>query len=821
MATPSPPILTNQTIRPKATDSALEFWWGYPSSIGGSAVTNYTLSCTDPPYMQTVGPSTFYTRVENLTNGSEYSFQISAINSNGESDPASYRTVAPGNKPSVVQNVSTTVISTGVVQIAWDAPSSDGGAPIGWYVIKPVSSSNTDPKEYTSAYTTDRTALISTLDTASVYSFNVHAVNDPGYSPVVSTPTIAPIFGDRYSYVEVLEPDGAQNYAARIYNSKLGWSGLIDLGYTINDLDGHYTSSNYELNYDYYGGTPNTFYTRFDSRYDNPATGYGDYRFDFRTMNGNFLRSIVVSDNNMSSNLPTAFGESNCAFFADSNDGTNTFNLQLYQPNVNLYQSTVITVLGGVDNVKTFTNGAYFAMYNDDTGLYDQYIWNIYSSTPTLFASVYSYDDERLYGNPKGNFSVTRLNSTDYYDSIHYITETGFVSTTSLPYSTYTNIYNNNSYGVNSDRVYIQAYNINTSLYDVYIYNKLPALTPIILSNLGGPGYGININHNDNDGINYYQTYDSDVVSITNTSNTNNFGIGNAYVIFGSNSSVVSTVFTNANCNAYYLTQINSNSVCFIEQETSNVTAHFLRRTGEVSTILSSADAFYSNYQYNYTDYTNFENLFFYNLPAPNTSDAFSYIFSNGQIRSSTISHVYPYYDFSGKNGIVSYNSTLTVVQHGNFVSTITLQSNIYTIRQEFPDFATGNTIAHSYYNAGSLDIVSVTNSSILTSTTSFFTTTPNSYFLESFLILYQSYPFQVLAQDMAGNQYGFSTIGNTQDYGTYIQSNSVGFINHNNDTNINSYVIFDFATSTFTERSDASGDSENYFFTTDPYNYC
>jgi len=819
MASPSPPILTNQTIRPKANDSSLEFWWGYPSSIGGSAVTNYTLSCTDPPYSQTVGPSTFYTRVNSLTNGSEYSFQISATNSNGESAPASYRTVAPGTKPSVVQNVSTTVISTGMVQIAWDAPASDGGAAIGWYVVKPVSSSNTDPNEYTSAYTTERSTIISTLNTASVYRFNVHAVNDPGYSPVVSTPTVAPIFGDRYSYVEVLEPDGAQNYACRIYNSQSGWSGLIDLGYTINDLDGQYTSSNYSLDYDY-AGTPNTFYTGFHSRYDNPVTEYGDYRFDFRTLTGSFLRSIIVSDNNNYYDLPMTYGESNCAFFADSNDGTNTFNLQLYQPNVNLYQSTVITVVGGVDSLETFTNGAYFFMYNDDTGLYDQYIWNIYSSTPTLFASVHEYYYERLYGNPKGIFSINRLNSTDYYDTINFVSETGFVSTATLPYSTYTNINNNNYYGVNGDHVYIRMYNINTSLYDIYVYNKLPSLTSIILSNLGGSGYDINIDSNANYGEDYNQTYDSDVFVVTNTSNTNNFGVGTGYAIFGSNSTVVSTVFTNTNCNANYLTQINSNSVCFIEQENTQVTAHFLRRTGEVSTILSSANAFYSNYQNNYTDYTNFQDLFFYTLPDPNTSNAFYYIFSNGQIRSSTIGYVYPYYEFSGKNGIVGYNSTLTVVQNGRFVSTITLQSNINYILQEYPNFATGNTVAYSYYNAGSTDIVTVTNSSILMSTTSFFTSNVNSAFLQSFLILYQSYPFQVLAQDMAGHRYGFSTIGTTYNNGTSIQSNSVGFLNYNDDTNIQSYLIFDFATSTFTTRSDASGDSENYFFTTDPYNY-
>jgi len=34
MSSSSPPVLMGRNIRPKARDSTLEFWWGYPASDG-------------------------------------------------------------------------------------------------------------------------------------------------------------------------------------------------------------------------------------------------------------------------------------------------------------------------------------------------------------------------------------------------------------------------------------------------------------------------------------------------------------------------------------------------------------------------------------------------------------------------------------------------------------------------------------------------------------------------------------------------------------------------------------------------------------------
>jgi hypothetical protein len=304
-----------------------------------------------------------------------------------------------------------------------------------------------------------------------------------------------------------------------------------------------------------------------------------------------------------------------------------------------------------------------------------------------------------------------------------------------------------------------------------------------------------------------------------NLTGGNNLQTGTAYAIFGSNATVVSTTFTNTNYVATYLTEMNSNSICFIEQENTQVSAHFLRRTGEVSTILSSVNAFYNDYQNNYTSYRNFSDLFFYNLPGSNYPDAFSYIFSNGQIISSTLSQVYPGYSFAGRNGLIVYNaspSNIDVIQNGRYVSTIVMQSNVNDTDNEYPDLATGNLFAYSY-NAGNTEILMVTNSTISTMNTAFFTTRPDYYFSQSFAMMYQSEPFQLLAVDTAGNQTGYSTIGFTYENNYYTQSNSICFRTYNDDNGLYSRVVFDYALSTFTVQEDTSGDSQRSFYSTDP----
>jgi hypothetical protein len=197
-----PPYLDNGNIRPDATDETLEFYWAYPLpiSIGlpppvdSFMISTYSTFGGAAPISYTLDPSTFYLKISSLTNNTQYAFLMTASNEYGISDPTYFRTVQPGLVPNPVTSTIATVISSSAVQIGWNGPTPDVNIPsTGWFVVQSVSSSPGDPEIRVSAYPTDSTAVISSLNTASMYSFNVYAVNDPGYSFAVSTIAVSPV----------------------------------------------------------------------------------------------------------------------------------------------------------------------------------------------------------------------------------------------------------------------------------------------------------------------------------------------------------------------------------------------------------------------------------------------------------------------------------------------------------------------------------------------------------------------------------------------------------------------------------------------------
>jgi hypothetical protein len=193
---PGPPTLRDGSIRPDAKDSTLEFWWEEPpAQMPPAIVSSYTLSCSSISFSQSVDSSTGYLKVSSLLNDTEYSFQIVATNPSGSNSlPAYFRTVQPGLVPHPVTNPTVTVISTSAVQVGWEGPTPDPSIPsTGWFVVQSISSSPSDPEIRISAYATTSTAVISSLNIASMYSFNVYAVNDPGYSLAMSTIAVSPV----------------------------------------------------------------------------------------------------------------------------------------------------------------------------------------------------------------------------------------------------------------------------------------------------------------------------------------------------------------------------------------------------------------------------------------------------------------------------------------------------------------------------------------------------------------------------------------------------------------------------------------------------
>lgn len=94
------PTVPNIVSLPRAQDGSIEFWWNPPTSDGGSAITGYTVSCSTPQ-LQTVLPADAYNAwIQGLTNGTPYTFFITASNAVGESEPATWQAYQPGFIPS-------------------------------------------------------------------------------------------------------------------------------------------------------------------------------------------------------------------------------------------------------------------------------------------------------------------------------------------------------------------------------------------------------------------------------------------------------------------------------------------------------------------------------------------------------------------------------------------------------------------------------------------------------------------------------------------------------------------------------------------------
>jgi hypothetical protein len=318
---------------------------------------------------------------------------------------------------------------------------------------------------------------------------------------------------------------------------------------------------------------------------------------------------------------------------------------------------------------------------------------------------------------------------------------------------------------------------------------------------------------------NFPYTYDGDIEDPP-------LAKGTAYLLTGSNTTVVSTIFTSSNLLAVSLTTINSNGAGFIVQEQTNVTAHILTATSETSTILSTVEVFFPNYEtesYN----QDFYDLFYFNITSSNAPNTFSYILSNdGTLLSSNSSSSNIMTEFSRRNAFIynSNTSNLDIIQNGVLTSTIYLpygyDDNYDHMAYPYPDFANGELAVTSYDNDSNTIIITVTNDAISTFSTNLFTDNTDLILTQSFLMIWQIYPLNILVRDMnTGDEYGYSTIGNTSNVNYLYQADSVCFTVYNSNSEPNNYIIFNFSTTTFSMQSDATGNLLiNYIFSTSPY---
>ncbi|MEE3703929.1 fibronectin type III domain-containing protein, partial [Pasteurella multocida] len=150
--------------------------WTPPEWDGGHAITEYVVTSEPGNFTATVSGNTTSVTVDNLSNGTAYSFSVVAVNDLGRSTPSvTTEAVTPVAAPSAPRAVTATPL-VGGASVTWAPPLDDGGAAIEFYHVTASSGSTyLVPADVT-------TTAIEGQAPGSDLTFTVRAVNVAGES---------------------------------------------------------------------------------------------------------------------------------------------------------------------------------------------------------------------------------------------------------------------------------------------------------------------------------------------------------------------------------------------------------------------------------------------------------------------------------------------------------------------------------------------------------------------------------------------------------------------------------------------------------------
>jgi hypothetical protein len=197
-----------------AGDGQATLTWTAPASNGGSTVTSYTVTASPGGASVTVSgnPAPTTAAVTGLTNGTAYTFAVVAHNLAGTSAPGTSSAVTPSTKPGAPTSVAATA-GDRTVKVTWAAPSSDGGAPVGFYFVK---LNNGSPVVVDGA---TRSVTFSGLTNGTSYTATVTAQNSRGNGSAASATPVTP----RYVVTATL----ARSASAVTYGGAVTLSGKL------------------------------------------------------------------------------------------------------------------------------------------------------------------------------------------------------------------------------------------------------------------------------------------------------------------------------------------------------------------------------------------------------------------------------------------------------------------------------------------------------------------------------------------------------------------------------------------------------------------
>jgi hypothetical protein len=185
--------------------------WSAPAN-GGSPITSYTITPYIGSAAQTAtvvsgSPPATSTTVTGLTNGTGYTFQVTATNGVGTgsaSAPSNQVTPTAPTVPAAPTGVTATAGNQSAT-VKWTAPAN-GGSPITLYTVTPYQAGVAQPVTQISGSPPATTANVTGLTNGDQYTFTVTATNAVGSgpasassSPVTPTAAVAPAFVQQVS----------------------------------------------------------------------------------------------------------------------------------------------------------------------------------------------------------------------------------------------------------------------------------------------------------------------------------------------------------------------------------------------------------------------------------------------------------------------------------------------------------------------------------------------------------------------------------------------------------------------------------------------